>query len=80
VEVSRGAGIIRDPEVWARVLEEVGRGYAGHGAAMMGLMASPIRGAEGNVEFLAHFRTDTEEAPAVDIDAVVATAAVAGGG
>jgi predicted rRNA methylase YqxC with S4 and FtsJ domains len=26
------------------------------GAAMMGAMVSPMKGADGNVEFLAHFR------------------------
>ncbi|HEX7276662.1 MAG TPA: hypothetical protein VF244_04745, partial [Acidimicrobiales bacterium] len=47
------------PDVWARVLREVATAYqatsAGAGAGLHGLMASPLKGAEGNVEFLAHF-------------------------
>ena len=54
-EASRHKGVIRDPEVWARVLHEVAAAYVGAGAGLHGLMVSPLRGAEGNVEFLAHF-------------------------
>jgi 23S rRNA (cytidine1920-2'-O)/16S rRNA (cytidine1409-2'-O)-methyltransferase len=53
-EVTRGRGVISDPAVWARVLEEV-LGTLDHlGTANMGVMTSPIRGADGNVEFLLH--------------------------
>jgi 23S rRNA (cytidine1920-2'-O)/16S rRNA (cytidine1409-2'-O)-methyltransferase len=55
-EVSAGRGVIRDPAVWARVLNEVGSSLIAHGAAMMGVMVSPVTGADGNVEFLAHLR------------------------
>ncbi len=50
---SRGRGVIRDPEVWSAVLRRVGSDVEARGAAMMGLMVSPITGSEGNVEFLA---------------------------
>ncbi|MCU1346829.1 MAG: hemolysin [Acidimicrobiia bacterium] len=53
-DVSRGRGVIRDPEVWARVQERVSGAYAERGAAIMGWMTSPIHGADGNVEFLLH--------------------------
>lgn len=53
-EVSRGAGVIADPEVWRSVLSEVGAAIEERGAAIMDLMGSPIRGADGNVEFLVH--------------------------
>ena len=56
-EASKGKGVIVDPEVWRRVLEEVGVALRGRGAAIMGLMVSPLRGAEGNVEFLIHARS-----------------------
>ena len=56
VEASRGRGVIRDPGVWARAVVGVRDAFAAAGAAMMGLMRSPLLGAEGNVEFLAHFR------------------------
>ncbi len=55
-EASRGKGVVRDPEVWRRVLEEVATAAEGLGAVMMGVMASPITGADGNVEFLMHLQ------------------------
>lgn len=45
-------GVIRDPAVWREALSAVGRAVESAGAAIMGAMASPLRGAEGNVEFL----------------------------
>lgn len=78
-EVDRGSGVIRDPEVWERVLSEVERSIRGHGAAIMEGMASPITGAEGNVEFLVHVVRG--EAPALDASALVAEAVdLTGGG
>ena len=56
VEVSRGRGVVRSPETWARVLHSVVATYDELGAAMMAVMTSPITGADGNVEFLAHFQ------------------------
>lgn len=55
-EASRGRGVISDPAVWRRAIEEVAAAWADAGAAMMDLMVSPLRGSNGNVEFLAHFR------------------------
>ena len=55
-EVSRGSGVITDPEVWRRTVGEVCAAFEGLGAAMMGQMVSPIHGAEGNTEFLVWFR------------------------
>lgn len=74
VEVSKGRGVVRDPDVWRRVLGEVVSALSGCGAAMMGVMVSPLRGADGNVEFLAHLRAHAA-GPSVDeaaLDAVVA--------
>ena len=53
-EADRGRGVIRDPEVWRRALLEVCRAVVDSGAAIMGVMVSPLTGAEGNVEFLVH--------------------------
>jgi len=53
-EVDRGKGVIGDPDVWRRVLLEALGALSEAGAAMMGLMVSPLLGARGNVEFLAH--------------------------
>ena len=55
-EASRNRGVIADPTVWRRVLQEVAGTLEDHGAAIMGLMISPLRGADGNVEFLLHGR------------------------
>ncbi len=76
VEASRGRGVIRDPTVWLRVLDEVASSIVDHRAAMMDAMVSPLLGADGNAEFLVHVRPHAgdETAPAVDLGAVVADA------
>jgi 23S rRNA (cytidine1920-2'-O)/16S rRNA (cytidine1409-2'-O)-methyltransferase len=56
VEAARSKGVITDPEVWRQVLNDVVSALEGAGAAMMGVMVSPLKGADGNVEFLGHFR------------------------
>jgi 23S rRNA (cytidine1920-2'-O)/16S rRNA (cytidine1409-2'-O)-methyltransferase len=65
-EASRGRGVITDPAVWRRVLEEVAAALAAQGAAIMGAMPSPLTGADGNVEFLLHARAAPAEQP-VDV-------------
>jgi 23S rRNA (cytidine1920-2'-O)/16S rRNA (cytidine1409-2'-O)-methyltransferase len=55
-EAARGRGVITDPEVWARVLDEVSAALVAAGSAIMGAMRSPLTGADGNVEFLLHAR------------------------
>ena len=74
-EAAKGKGVIRDPAVWRRVLEEVRAAALSQGAAMMGAMPSPITGAQGNVEFVVHCRRGG--AGDVDLDAVVADAVAA---
>jgi 23S rRNA (cytidine1920-2'-O)/16S rRNA (cytidine1409-2'-O)-methyltransferase len=77
-EASRGKGVIRDPAIWRRVLSEVQDALTATGAAMMGVMVSPLTGADGNVEFLAHLRAHAPGAGVVDpatLDAVVASVA-----
>ncbi len=54
VEVSRGRGVISDPSVWRGVLDETHAALRAHRAAIMGVMVSPLRGSDGNVEFLLH--------------------------
>ena len=58
-------GIVRDPEVHRAVLREVRDGLRAAGLFVTDVMASPLRGADGNVEFLV--RCDTN-GPAVDDD------------
>lgn len=55
-EASRGRGVIRDPAVRAAALRTVIGAFESEGAANMGVVESPLKGADGNVEFLAHFR------------------------
>ncbi|GAC1537791.1 MAG: hypothetical protein NVS3B12_22180 [Acidimicrobiales bacterium] len=50
--VSAGKGVIRDPRIWEDALMGVGGALVDGGAAIMGAMCSPLRGADGNVEFL----------------------------
>lgn len=81
-EASRGKGVIRDPEVWSRAIEGVNGAFETAGAAMIGAMVSPLRGARGNVEFLAHFRPGPSAAPtdnAADMVAAAVADAVAAG-
>jgi 23S rRNA (cytidine1920-2'-O)/16S rRNA (cytidine1409-2'-O)-methyltransferase len=74
-EAARGKGVIRDPDVWRRVLEEVRAASLSQGSAMMGAMPSPITGAEGNVEFLVHLRAGaTGGVTDADLAEVVAAA------
>ena len=51
-EVGSG-GVVRDPEKRARAVAEVNEAAAAFGLQNVGVIESPIQGAEGNVEFLA---------------------------
>jgi len=53
-EASKGRGVIVDPAVHERVLDEVAVAFVGLGAVKMGVMRSPVTGADGNVELLLH--------------------------
>lgn len=53
-EAARGRGVVRDPAVHARVQAEIEAALVARGAAIMGWMESPIRGADGNLELLVH--------------------------
>jgi 23S rRNA (cytidine1920-2'-O)/16S rRNA (cytidine1409-2'-O)-methyltransferase len=51
-EVGRG-GIVTDPQKHARVVEEVNAAALSLGLRLGGVIESPVRGADGNTEFLA---------------------------
>lgn len=51
-------GIVRDPAVRERAVAEVTAAADTVGLRRLALTESPIRGAEGNVEFLLHLRAD----------------------
>jgi 23S rRNA (cytidine1920-2'-O)/16S rRNA (cytidine1409-2'-O)-methyltransferase len=55
-EVSRGRGVITDPEIHDRVRDEIDAALRNLGAGVRGWIDSPIRGADGNKEFLVHAR------------------------
>jgi 23S rRNA (cytidine1920-2'-O)/16S rRNA (cytidine1409-2'-O)-methyltransferase len=52
-DVSRGDGVIRDPEIHRQVLLDVLAFAQGEGFGVKDLIRSPITGPKGNVEFLA---------------------------
>jgi 23S rRNA (cytidine1920-2'-O)/16S rRNA (cytidine1409-2'-O)-methyltransferase len=64
-------GVVRDPAVWRRVLEDSGRTCAEHGLAPQGVMASPVLGPAGNVEFLLAAEVGGEGEP-LDIERAAA--------
>lgn len=79
--VSRGQGVISDPDVWRETVDDVLSATSRLGGTTMGVMASPITGSEGNVEFLAWLRAHqlVDEAQAahrgLDLDELVRRAA-----
>ena len=60
VEVSRGKGIIRDPVLHRRALDDVAGALVAAGAEVVGAIPSPITGSAGNIEFLIHARTRSD--------------------
>ena len=57
-EVDKGAGVIRDSEIHQRTIAQVVRAFNAQGMNQSGLIESPLRGADGNTEFLLHLRRD----------------------
>jgi 23S rRNA (cytidine1920-2'-O)/16S rRNA (cytidine1409-2'-O)-methyltransferase len=56
-QVGKG-GIVTNPEFHRSAIEGVEMAFKQVDRTMTGVVASPIRGAEGNREFLAWFRAD----------------------
>uniref|UniRef100_A0A803MFQ2 Ribosomal RNA methyltransferase FtsJ domain-containing protein n=1 Tax=Chenopodium quinoa TaxID=63459 RepID=A0A803MFQ2_CHEQI len=53
-------GIVRDPEVHKEVLERIINGVQSFGFESKGWIESPLKGAEGNIEFLVRFDRTAE--------------------
>ena len=53
-EVSRGRGIVTDPQIHDRVRAEIEAALVQAGCSVIAWTTSPITGADGNVEFLVH--------------------------
>lgn len=56
-------GIVRDPAIHLEVLEKVVNYAAMASFTLVDITYSPIKGTEGNIEFLAHFKWRNEETP-----------------
>ncbi len=70
-DVGKG-GVVRDASVHRSVLRRVRDGLAAAGIDAVSAMPSPLRGADGNVEFFFHARTDGDRAIGDDaLDVVV---------
>lgn len=73
-QVGKG-GVVRDARVHRQVLETVAEAMARLGLGLRGLMASPLLGPAGNVEFLGWWQLGAEGAPlAPQIEAAMAEA------
>lgn len=57
-EVDKGAGVIRDREIHQRTIAQVVEAFHLRGMKQSGLIESPLRGADGNTEFLLHLRRE----------------------
>jgi 23S rRNA (cytidine1920-2'-O)/16S rRNA (cytidine1409-2'-O)-methyltransferase len=73
-DVSRGDGVIRDPQIHRQVLQDVLRFALNEGYGLRGLIRSPVLGPKGNVEFPAWLGIDPgSEDPDRLIDSVLPT-------
>ena len=66
-------GVVRDPAVHIAVIEKIKGVILDNGFSILGLDFSPIRGPEGNIEYLAFIEKDTtpEDKSGVDIKELV---------
>ncbi|MGO2971306.1 MAG: SAM-dependent methyltransferase, partial [Lactiplantibacillus plantarum] len=70
-------GIVRDPAVHQAVLTDIVEFAQANGYNVLGLDYSPIKGGEGNIEFLIHLQATDETpriAPTVSIEKTQAAA------
>jgi 23S rRNA (cytidine1920-2'-O)/16S rRNA (cytidine1409-2'-O)-methyltransferase len=66
-------GVVRDPAEWRRAVASVVEAVEAAGATPIGVIASPITGPAGNVEFLLHARRGDGGPPVpIDLDAAIA--------
>lgn len=56
IEVSKGKGVITDPEIHQSTIRAVTECVEGLGGIVGGVVESPIKGSEGNTEFLMHVK------------------------
>jgi len=65
-------GVVKDPEVHKRVIHEILDFVPSCGYAFAGLSFSPIRGPEGNIEYLCWLRNGEFDSPDPNVDGIVA--------
>lgn len=65
-------GVVRDPAVHREVLEQFLRHAGDSGFTVLGLTYSPIRGPEGNIEYLAYLEKGAWVPMSFDLDTLVA--------
>ncbi len=68
-EASKGRGVIRDPEIWCRVLGEAVGAAAELGLVLRSSVVSPITGSAGNVEFIVWLESGRSSLDEVGADA-----------
>ena len=67
-------GVVRDPKIHKMVLDNFVSLVDSLNFKILGLTFSPVKGPEGNIEFLAHLTLDAVEGIRPDTGAVVAAA------
>ena len=73
-KVGKGKGVVRDPEIHKEVLDDFVALTQEIGFTILGLTFSPVKGPEGNIEFLAHLTLDDKPGIQPDTASVVADA------
>ena len=73
-KVGKGKGVVRDPEIHKEVLDNFVSLTHEIGFTILGLTFSPVKGPEGNIEFLAHLTLDDKPGIQPDTASVVADA------
>jgi len=64
-------GVVRDPEVHRTVVLGILEFANEIGFSVMGLDYSPIKGPEGNIEYICHLKNGDYEACPIDVDSVI---------
>lgn len=64
-------GVVRDASVHKEVVESVLSFAESIGFSVMGLDYSPIKGPEGNIEYICHLKNGSFQSEPLDIDAVI---------
>jgi 23S rRNA (cytidine1920-2'-O)/16S rRNA (cytidine1409-2'-O)-methyltransferase len=72
-------GVVRDPALRTAAVLDVARVAADLGLGVAGVVASPLPGPSGNVEFFLWLRRDAPPVDPAEVEAVVAAGADAGG-